>query len=230
MIEKNKHSYKEVLNGLLKHEPYFINYIKSNNFEDDDLSGLKLFLENLNYDMDALDNFISVKPLIIPNKKKYFSYYKIAASFILIISISYLVKLNLNKKHAIAPYLVEDIGFKIWMSQNSSQVDLLNGMNYYRNKNYKEAIIYFSKFPNNDTALYYSGISAIQLEKLNEAETYFNNIPNESIYKNKSLYYTSLCFIFNNNQKKGIEILKNTHFDEQDYRIKKIELLEAINK
>jgi hypothetical protein len=36
MTEEKKHSYNEVVHGLLNQESYFLNYIQSNQFEEDD--------------------------------------------------------------------------------------------------------------------------------------------------------------------------------------------------
>jgi len=232
MTDNKKHSYHEVLQGLLNQEPYFIHYIKSNQFEEDDLMGLKLFLEDTKYDVDALQKFTAVKPLQIHAKKTKvnFTYYKIAASLILLFGISYFIYTNSNKTHSLEPFMIEDAGFKVWMSATSSRVDLQNGMNYYRHKNYTEALPYFSKLPKNDTALYYSGISSIQLNQLYDAELLFNKIPSESIYKNKSLYYLSLCYIFNHKEKEGLSLLHETSFKDSVFVARKNKLLNAFDQ
>jgi hypothetical protein len=232
MTDNKKHSYHEVLQGLLNQEPYFITYIQSNQFEADDLMGLKLFLENTNYDVDALKKFTAVKLLQTHSNKTKgnFTYYKIAASLILLFGISYFVYTNSNKTHSLEPFMIEDAGFKVWMSATNSRVDLQNGMNYYRHKNYTEALPYFSKLANNDTALYYSGISSIHLNHLADAEIFFNNIPSESIYKNKSLYYLSLCYIFNHKEKEGLQLLNATSFKDSVFVAKKNELLNAYDQ
>ena len=69
MTTKAKHSYNEVLDGILNQQVYFLEYIKSNNFDEDDLMGLKLFLENNDYDIDALKKFISIEPLKFNSKR-----------------------------------------------------------------------------------------------------------------------------------------------------------------
>ena len=231
MTDNKKHSYHEVLQGLLHQEPYFIHYIQSNQFEEDDLMGLKLFLEHTNNDVDALQKFTAVKPLQTHSKKTKINliYYKIAASLILLFGISYFVYTNSNKTHSLEPFMIEDAGFKVWMSAASSRVDLQNGMNYYRQKNYTEALPYFSKLANNDTALYYSGISYMQLNQLSDAELLFNNIPSESIYKNKSLYYLSLCYVFNHKEKEGLELLNATSFKDSVFMKRKNKLLNAFD-
>lgn len=229
MTDEKKHSYNDVLHGLLNHEAYFLNYIQSNQFDEEDLMGLKLFLEHTNYDVDALQKFTDVKPLQTHSKKTKvnLTFYKIAASLILFFGISYLVYAHSDKTKSIQTFMVEDSGFKVWMSSSSSRVDLLNGMNYYRSENYTEALPYFSKLPKNDTALYYSGISSIHLNRLSDAELCFNKIPSESIYKNRSFYYLSLCYIFNHKETEGLQILNRTTFTDSIFIIKKNELAKA---
>jgi hypothetical protein len=232
MTDEKKHSYNDVLHGLLNHEAYFLNYIQSNQFEEEDLMGLKLFLEHTNYDVDALQKFTAVHPLQTSSKKTKVNliYYKIAASLILLFGISYFVYTNSNKTHSLESFMIEDAGFKVWMSSSSSRVDLQNGMNYYRSENYTEALPYFSKLPKNDTALYYSGISSIHLNRLSDAELCFNKIPHESIYKNRSFYYKSLCYIFNHKETEGLQILNRTTFTDSIFIIKKNELLNAYDQ
>ncbi len=232
MTEEKKYSYNEVLHGLLNQESFFINYIQSNQFEEDDLMGLKLFLENTNYDLDALQVFISEAPLKIKThkSKSYFMCYKIAASLIVLIGISYFIYTNSNKTNSLESFMIEDAGFKVCMSATSSHVDLLNGMNYYRHKNYGEALPYFSKLANNDTALYFSGISYMQLNQLSDAELLFNKIPSESIYKNKSLYYLSLCYVFNHKEKEGLSLLHETSFKDSVFVTRKNKLLNAFDQ
>jgi tetratricopeptide (TPR) repeat protein len=216
MTKQAKHSYSEVLDGILNQQVYFLDYIKSNNFDEDDLMGLKLFLENNDYDVAALKKFISNEPLKAGAKKtnSNFKIYKIAALFILIMGVGYLIKLSTNKHQNLANYMVEDAGFKVWMGDNNNHIDLINGMSYYKNKNYSEALSYFSKTQNNDTAFYYSGISCMQLNKLNDAETFFSKVPNSSVYSNNSIFYISLCYLYNQQKEKGLQLLNKTLFDD----------------
>jgi hypothetical protein len=232
MTDEKKHSYNDVLHGLLNHEAYFIHYIQSNQFEEEDLMGLKLFLENMNYDVEALQKFTAAKPLQIHTNKtrSIFTNYKIAASLILLFGISYFVYTNSNKTHSLESFMIEDAGFKVWMSSSSSRVDLLNGMNYYRSENYTDALPYFSKLPKNDTALYYSGISSIHLNRLSDAELFFNKISHESIYKNRSLYYLSLCYVFNHKEKEGLSLLHGTIFKDSVFVARKNKLLNAFDQ
>lgn len=216
MTHKQKHTYAEVLDGLLNQQAYFLDYIKSTDFEEDDLIGLKLFLESNNYDIIALKKFVTPEPLVIKVKKGNAINHllKMAAMLILLITVGYFIKISSSKNSGLEAYMIEDAGFKVWMSANGSHVDLLNGMNYYRNKNYDEALSYFSKLPKSDTAIYYSGISLIKLNQLNEAEVFLINVSDESVYKNKSIYYLSVCYLFNNKKDEALELLHSTIFSD----------------
>ena len=227
MTKQAKHSYSEVLDGILNQQVYFLDYIKSNNFDEDDLMGLKLFLENNDYDIDVLKTFISIEPLKMNSKKtnSVNKIYKIAATFLLIMGIGYFIKWVTYNTQNMEKYMVEDAGFKVWMGASSNPIDLINGMSYYKNKNYSEALSYFLKTQNNDTAFYYSGICCMQLNKLNDAETFFSKVPNSSFYKNQSIYYLSLCYMFNNQIDRGLQLLNKTQFTDAVFNENKTAIL-----
>jgi hypothetical protein len=69
----------------------------------------------------------------------------------------------------------------------------------------------------------------MQLNQLSDAELLFNNIPSESIYKNKSLYYLSLCYVFNHKEKEGLELLNATSFKDSVFMKRKNKLLNAFD-
>lgn len=227
MTTKVKHNYNEVLDGIFNQQVYFLDYIKSNNFDEDDLMGLKLFLENNDYDIIALKKFIAIEPLKIQSKKTYSIYkiYKTAAIFLLIIGVGYFIKLTTCKHQNMENYMIEDAGFKVWMSAASNNVDLINGISYYKNKNFKEALSYFSKTHNNDTAFYYSGISCILLNQLNDAETFFGKVPNSSVYSSHAMFYLSLCYLYNQQKEKGLQLLNKTQFDDAVFNEKRTAIL-----
>jgi hypothetical protein len=232
MTKQAKHSYSEVLDGILNQQVYFVDYIKSNNFDEDDLMGLKLFLENNDYDIDAVKTFISIEPIKMDFKKtnSVYKLYKIAAIFLLVIGVGYFIKWKTFKNHNIENYMLEDAGFKVWMGASSNPIDLINGMSYYKNKEYAEALSYFSKTQNNDTAFYYSGISCMHLNKLTEAETFFIKIPNSSVYSNNTLYYLSLCYLYNNQKEKGFQLLNKTQFKDAVLNEKRTAILKDFGK
>lgn len=228
MEQKQKHTYTEVLNGLLSNQTYFLDYIKNNQFEEEELAGLKLFLQNNNYNIQLLKAFTEPPILKSQSKKQqpFVKYYKIAAGIVLIISLGFFIKISFsNKTPTNTIYWVEDDGFKVWMSSSNDNTDLLNGISYYKSKNYTEALTYFMKLQNNDTALYYGGISLMHIKKLNKAEIYLSKIPNTSVYKNKSIYYLSLCYLFNHKEIEGLNLLNTTLFLDTLIEAKRKELI-----
>ena len=228
MDPKQKHTYTEVVNGLLSHQIYFLDYIKNNHFEEEELSGLKLFLQNNNYDIQLLKAFtepptLNVKPT---NQKHSGNYYKIAAGIVLIISVGFLVKFTLSDKSStISNYWIEDAGFKVWMGPTDKSMMLQNGMSYYRAEDYKLALEQFVSITQNDTALYYTGICFIKLNELDSAENYLKQLLPTSVYKNKATFYLSLCYLFNNKTNEALNLLNNTTFTEPDFEVKRKKII-----
>jgi TolA-binding protein len=228
MDPKQKHTYTQVLDGLLSHQTYFVDYIKNNQFEEEELAGLKLFLENNNYNIKLLKQFIE-PPALNPQTKKQTSvgnYYKIAAGIVLIISLGFLVKFTFaDKSTAINNYWIEDPGFKVWMGPSDKSMLLQNGMSYYRAEDYKLALEQFVKIIQNDTALYYSGICFIKQNELDSAENYFKQLLPTSVYKNKASFYLALCYLSNHKTNEAIILLNNTTFTESDFEVKRKKII-----
>jgi len=224
MDQKQKHTYTEVLDGLLSHQTYFFDYIKNNQFEEEELAGLKLFLQHNNYDIQLLKQFIEPPALNLQTKKQTSvgNYYKIAAGIVLIISVGFLVKFTLTKKSStISNYWVEDAGFKVWMGDNDKSMALNNGMSYYKSEDYEAAINKFLIISENDTAQYYAGICYIKVNQLDSATYYLNALSTLSVYKNKSYFYLALCYLFNNKQHEGYKLLSKRTFNQIDLEVKR---------
>jgi len=233
MDPKQKHTYTQVVNGLLSHQTYFFDYIKNNQFEEEELAGLKLFLENNNYNIQLLKQFIE-PPALNPQTKKQkhlVTYYKIAAGIVLVISLGFLVKFTFaDKSTAISNYWIEDPGFKVWMGPTDKSMLLQNGMSYYRAENYKLALEQFVKIIQNDTALFYSGICFIKQNQLDSAESYFKQLLPTSVYKNKANFYLALCYLSNHKTNEAIILLNNTTFTESDFELKRKKIIQDLTK
>ena len=224
---ENKFTYAQMvalLDSNKNNDAYLLDAIKTYDGDDVRLLGAKSYIA-LNPSIAALKLFLSSSNANVKKTRLHLYFYKIAAALVVSISIGFIVYQILNSKPAMEAYIINDSGFKVWMSAPSLSVDLINGMSYYKNKKYDEALPYFSKLPINDTALYYSGICAMHLSKLNNAELFFKQIPIASIYKNKSLYYMSLCYLFNGKEQDGLKLLQSTSFTDSVLNIKKNELL-----
>ena len=225
MTENHKHTYTQIIDALLtnKEAAYFLNYIKNNHFEEDELVGLKLFLENNNYDIDLLNQFLNPPSFSIINKKpSFFSrYYKIAAIILLLVVSGYFIKYMVSEKISITNYYVADAGFKVWMDAGNKNIELTNAMSYYKSGNYRAAITKFLTVSQSDTAQYYVGICYINLNQLDSASYYLKELAPLSVYKNKSDFYLALCYLFNNKQYEGLKLLSNCTFTELDLELKR---------
>ena len=224
MDPKQKYTYTEVLNGLLNHQTYFLDYIKNNQFDEEELAGLKLFLESNNFNIQLLKQFIE-PPALNPQTKKQTNlgvYYKVAAGIIFIISLGFLIKISFSSKSdTIANYWVEDEGFKVWMGDNNKSMALNNGMSFYKSEQYEAAKNKFLTISENDTAQYYASICYIKINKLDSATHYLKALSTLSVYKNKSYFYIALCYLFNNKQEEGYKILSKRTFNQIDLEVKR---------
>jgi hypothetical protein len=223
MDPKQKHTYTEVLAGLLSHQTYFLDYIKDHQFDEEELAGLKLFLQKNNYDLQLLKQFIE-PPALNPQTKKQThlgNYYKIAAGVLLLITFSVFTKLYFFNNQSIQNYWVQDTGFKVLMGNETNSAGLANGMSFYKAEQYKQAIAEFSLNSFSDTAAYYSGICFIKLNELDSAEKYLLTIPQTSIYKNKAMYYLALSYFYNDKKSKALDILNTIIFSIEEMELKK---------
>jgi hypothetical protein len=223
MDPKQKHTYTEVLNGLLSHQTYFLEYIKNNQFEEEELAGLKLFLEDNNYNIQLLKAFTEPPLLDFKTKKQTLlgNYYKIAAGVLLLITVGVFTKLYFFNNQSMQNYWVKDAGFKVLMGNETNNAGLANGMSFYKAEHYNQAIAEFSLNNYNDTAAFYSGICFIKLNELDSAEKYLLRIPQTSIYKNKGMYYLALSYLYNDKKNKAIDILNTTIFSTEEMELKK---------
>jgi len=225
MIEIQKHTYDEIIAALLKNKDsaYFINYIKTNHFEDDERLGLKLFFENSTYDIDLLKQFLNPPPFNTRSKKPvlFSYYYKIAASILLLAACGYFLNYMTSEKTSIANYYLEDAGFKVWMDAGNKNIELTNAMSYYKSENYRAAITKFLTVSKNDTAQYYAGICYIKLNQLDSATSYLKALAPLSVYKNKSEFYLALCYLFNNMPNEGLHLLSSRTFSQLDLEVKR---------
>jgi len=235
MESNQKHSYKEVIDAFLtdKKAPYFIDYIKNNEFEDEELSGLKLFLENNAYDLARLGDFLLPPALHVLSTPRIscFKPLKIAASVLLLISLTILANYYCTNKNNIDNYWVQDEGFKVLMGGENQAISLLNGMSYYVSENYEESLRSFSKVPKNDTASFYIGLCFLKLNEVDSALKHLKELPASSVYKNKSIYYVALSYLANNEKDTAIALLKTCHFENKEMEAKRsMLLLEHANK
>jgi tetratricopeptide (TPR) repeat protein len=230
MESNQKHSYKEVIDAFLtdKKAPYFIDYIKNNEFEDEEVSGLKLFLENHAYDLACLGDFLLHPALHVLSTPRIscFKPLKIAASVLLLISLTILANYYCTNKNNIDNYWVQDEGFKVLMGGENQAISLLNGMSYYVSENYEESLRAFSCAHKNDTASFYIGLCFLKLNEFDSAVKHLKELPSSSVYKNKSTYYVALSYLANNEKDTAIALLKKSLFENKEMEAKRKLLLQ----
>lgn len=225
-----KHSYHTIIDALLNNKDveYYLNYIQKNDFNDDELIGLKAFLSHNHNDLTLLKEFLD-PPQLNSSKSQSNStpmYYKIAAGFALLIIGSFLAKFLFFSSKSIDHYLIEDPGFKVYMSSETyKNLQLSNGMSEYRAGNYMGAIKEFKVVSNNDTAAYYIGICFLKTNELDSASNYLINVNPESVYYSKCQYYLALSYIYNHKTAEGLSILRKNYFKQKEFEENKIKLL-----
>ena len=230
MESNEKHNFKEIIDAFLtdKKTEYFIDYIKNNEFEDDELSGLKLFLENNAYNLKLLKDFFLPPAIqvIPPTSGSCFKSIKIAASVLLLISLVLIAKYYFGNKNKIDNYWVQDEGFKVLMGGENKAISLLNGMSYYVSENYEESLRSFSTVPKNDTASFYISLCFLKLNEVDSALKHLKELPASSVYKNKSYYYLGVSYLAHNEKDKAIALFKTCHFENKEMEAKRNVLLQ----
>jgi hypothetical protein len=225
-----KHSYNTIIDALLNNNDveYYLTYIKENEFQDDELIGLKAFLSNHNNDLTLLKEFLN-PPKLIPSNLNSGSvplFYKIAAGIALLIIGGVLAKFLFFSSSSLDHYLIEDTGFKVYMSaETNKNMHLSNGMSEYRIGNYNNAIREFKLVTGNDTANYYLGICFLKTNELDSASIFLESIKPNSLYYNKSQYYLALSYLYNHKTALGLTILRKNNFQEKEFENNKKLLL-----
>ncbi|MGY6561269.1 MAG: tetratricopeptide repeat protein [Luteibaculaceae bacterium] len=196
--------------------------LKENDFEDEALQGAKLFLEDNKYDINKLREFLNfesfesekITPLLKKKEVKIISinWYKaiaaVAASFIIGL-LSYQLFFSFNP---VKEYKLNDPGLPVFMSSSSAkQFDEF--MNAFKLGDYKLAT-QLSKTLNqdNDSVRYYTALSYLELNNLEQAQLNLKSISKTSKFKPQGNYTLSLIF-----WKKGdIETARNLLLEIQN--------------
>lgn len=207
MNKENKHiSLKELL-VLLENEnsrEETIRFLKNLDSENEDVKGLKLFLETNNYDYKLLQDFISnSKPnfnSLIQEKKNSAnnrSWIKYAAVLIPLMGIGYFM-MNSSSSNLYSKYYEKEIGLPVTMG-NDTKIVFNNTMNAFKDNEFKESLLGFNDLlennPTNDTLLYFIGCANLELENLDKAILSFNEVSEPLILKQKSEYKLLLVYL-----------------------------------
>jgi len=195
---------KDVINKFKKLKPI-----------NEDVKGLKLFLENNNWDYLKVEEFIALSQASFPKveqnragKRMNSRWLRVAAVIIPLIAIgSYLIfTQNKNEAKLYTKYYEKEVGLPVLMSSNDDKV-FMESMNAFRDNEYEEALVGFSELletkANNDTLLYFSACSNMGLDNNLEATKQFIAVPDYSVFKEKSDYRLALIYIKNEDFEKA---------------------------
>ena len=106
---------------------------------------------------------------------------------------------------------------------------------HYETANFEQALVGFNlklnKTPDNDTVLFYAGISSMELVKYNEAINYFKRVGDidQSIFTRPANWYLSLAYINLNNYEMAAEYLNNLVAGNDIYATNSEKILKRIN-
>lgn len=207
MNKENKHITLKELLVLLENEnsrEETICFLKNLDPENEDVKGLKLFLETNNYDSKRLNDFaINSKPsfnTLLQEKKSattHRSWLKYAAVLIPLMGIGYFM-MNSSSSNLYSKYYEKEIGLPVTMG-NDIKIVFNNTMNAFKDNEFKESLLGFNDLlennPTNDTLLYFIGCANLELENLDKAILSFNEVSEPLILKQKSDYRLLLVYL-----------------------------------
>jgi len=194
--------------------------LKTEKATGDEMLALQYFLEQNNYDPEKLiDHFEpnqeDFDALLEKHsaQKRGFSFIKVAAMLIPLISIGFLwfyEGISENEK-IFDEYFQEEFGMPVTM-RAVDNIAFYEAMNIYRDGDYKRAFTAFEKLqPSeglNDTLDYFMACSLINSKCYTESMYYFNKIDRSSIYFEKAQFYMALVFLYSDDMSKASETLQ----------------------
>ena len=207
MKNKNKHNtLKEIIDSLdneTTREAVFTQ-LKNTDPVDDEVKGVKLFLENNNYNYQLLQGFINdSKPnfnTLLQDKKKTTSnrnWLKYAAILIPLLGIGYFM-MDRTSNNLYSTFYEREVGLPVTMG-NTHKIVFNEAMNTFKDNEFKEALLGFNDLlehnPSNDTLLYFIGCANLELENLDKAILSFNEVNEPLLLKEKSEYRLVLVYL-----------------------------------
>ncbi|WHZ08128.1 MAG: hypothetical protein OJF59_001881 [Cytophagales bacterium] len=148
----------------------------------------------------------------IEGKKSVFKFsWKIAATLVgLIFVAAVIIRLSLSGQQ-LRKYDLTEIGIPNTMGSNS-QLELAEAMNDFKNENYPIALTKFQSLlkskPNNDTLLYFEGVSAYRTKEYSTAISSFTAIVDLRSFNYKEIaeYRLALSYLSNGKKQKAKEL------------------------
>jgi tetratricopeptide (TPR) repeat protein len=112
-------------------------------------------------------------------------------------------------------------------SGNSSNSTLEQGMNYFANRDYNNAIETFEEVPDNMLAKLYSGFSYMHLDNYQQAEQLFSEIVDDgdSMFTDQAAWHLGLCYLATDKEEDAIKIFNVIANGNTFYKVKALELI-----
>jgi len=228
-MENNTITLKTILDSLENEETRTLLFSKFNNTQptSDELKGLKLFLENNNYDYKLLQTYLkNSKPtfdtLLEEKKKKnpLQNWLKYAAVLIPLIGTGYFM-LNNTSKNLYAKYYEKEVGLPVTMG-NDNKIIFNEAMNAFKDNEFEESLLGFNELlknnTTNDTLHYFIGCANLELNNLNKAILNFEEVKKPQHLKEKSDFKLVLVYLKEEEYRSAKKILqkisenKNHHY------------------
>ncbi|MEX1001910.1 MAG: hypothetical protein WDZ35_07335 [Crocinitomicaceae bacterium] len=212
MESKNKYlppQMSEIVNSLENEELWSAVTIrlKQTEPEDDEVLGIKKFLEKNNFDRGRLKIFLEEASMEIDarkmKKEKKSSkslWYKVAAAVVLLLAVStYFLFENTNQGEELyAKYYEKELGFPVTLSTDHDK-KFNESMNLFRNEEYERSLSGFQELlrtnSENDTLRYFIGVCFMEMNEPKKALKTFSFDFKNSLFKEKVEFRKALIYL-----------------------------------
>lgn len=239
MTDKNKNiNFDEISNLLRSAETreVAIEFLKSIEPSNENVKGLKVFLEQNEWDYSKVEAFeessdAQFESLLSEQTSKSKSWFRVAAVIIPLIGIGFLLSYFIsfgsdNSQKIYSKYYEKEIGMPTLMSNNTEKI-FNEAMAAFKDEAYQEALIGFEKTlkkqPQNDTLLYFSACSNMELANNQKAIKQFKKIDSESTFHEKAEYRLAMTYIKSEDFENAKRLLQKMAADSQHQYSEKAE-------
>lgn len=217
--------FSQIKNRSKKDEKEMYSSICALASENEELEGIKLFLEDNDYNFDSLALFLSPNPIFAMNSngnKFEMSWIKYAAIFIFI-SIGIIVYNTISSKHSthVKQHMFKDNGF--YVTAGEEDIDpLVKVINQYRQNDFSGALKLLNNkntIINKDTLHYVCGLLHLNEGNYEEAASELGKVNNNSL-RDKTNYFLALSYLHQKKFNQAKLILVKTLESSEDSYIK----------
>ena len=152
----------------------------------------------------------------IATSSSHWLFNKWAAAIALILAggITYMLLNKPTAKQDLQPY--EEIGLPNYMGPSTTtSIDWKIVMVDFKTHQFNK-IIALNNSTNNDTLIYFKGVSAFQLKQYTSSKQLFNKLTPKSNYYNKALYFKALCYYKLNDINQAKKLLQGIKLEKND--------------